>query len=220
MLQERDIIPQTCLLSDLCGYVILVSTFLVLSLIEGLGAWSHDFIVVLCILSASADTTLLQPCRKSERGRSVWVRAITHNALFSELVLQSIGKDLWGGGLFTCCCIIFLPGGIKPTYIRACVCSSHYTVVLLIDIQHNQCPCRFIILESYKLCGHKLRHRDNIDPTTNPDPDPDPKTDPKLRHFRIEREKFADHSERGRRFRSADSGYPIIKMKPSPKGHS
>ncbi len=37
-------------------------------------------------------------------------------------------------------------------------------VLLLVDIQHSQCPSwGFIlfILERYKLCGHKLRHRGN-----------------------------------------------------------
>ena len=50
------------------------------------------------------------------------------------------------------------PRSFQATWYYICVRSSHETVLLLIDIQ---CPCLFFTLERYKLCGHKLRHRDN-----------------------------------------------------------
>ena len=37
-----------------------------------------------------------------------------------------------------------------------CVCVPHVKPFLLpVDIQHTQCPCRFFLLERYKVCGHK-----------------------------------------------------------------
>ena len=48
--------------------------------------------------------------------------------------------------------------------VSMCVCLSNQTVRLLVDIQHNQCPCWFFLVERYKLCAHKttLHQRQSI----------------------------------------------------------
>ena len=45
---------------------------------------------------------------------------------------------------------------IRDRTTSACiVCVLHIKpFFLLVDIQHNQCPCRFFILARHKLCGH------------------------------------------------------------------
>ena len=38
---------------------------------------------------------------------------------------------------------------------RHCVCVLHIALFFLpVDIHHTQCPCRFLLLKRYKLCGH------------------------------------------------------------------
>ena len=39
--------------------------------------------------------------------------------------------------------------------MRTYVCLCLKPFLLPIDIQHTQCPCRFLLLEKCKLCGHK-----------------------------------------------------------------
>ena len=36
-----------------------------------------------------------------------------------------------------------------------CACFHIKPLFVPVDIQHTQCPCRFFLLERYKLCGHK-----------------------------------------------------------------
>ena len=67
-------------------------------------------------------------------------------------------------------------GRLIPAYLYAiivcgileCVCVLHIKLFFLpVDIQHTQCPCRFLLLERYRLCGHKTTTQRYYIPGTN-----------------------------------------------------